>query len=186
MKKEIHTHERCFEEVLGHKNLIGGVNNSTLLDPTLLNLQHAIHTRQQHHENGPCNGLHHQGSTTSLQPIQAHYHELPQRGLEQQQRYHRSLRKYHREQKLNHLPPQFRSPQIHNGIREINNSMGPVRGCASLSSILNHRRLDNHKKLKIKKSVTERREVRPTTIEFQGTDKFWASKLQRDGLVVFK
>lgn len=42
-------------------------------------------------------------------------------------------------------------PTIHNGITKNNKFMGSFRCCASLSSILNHRRLDNHKKLEKEK-----------------------------------
>lgn len=100
----MNTHECWFKEVLGRENLIGGVESSTtILDLTLLNLEHAVHTRQQHHKDGPCHTLHHEGSSTSLQPIQSHDHKLPQWGLEQQHRYHRCLHEHHKEQQLNHL-----------------------------------------------------------------------------------
>ena len=95
------THKSGFKEMLGHEDLIRWINSS-LIDPTLPDLGHAVDAGQEHHKDGGTNGLDHDWPTTTLDAIQAHYHQLPQWGLEQQHQYQCHFRQYHREQQLLH------------------------------------------------------------------------------------
>lgn len=88
--------------MFGHEDLIGGIGGA-VVDPTLLDLDHAVGAGGEQHGDGGRDGLDHDGSTAALDPIQRHDHELPQRRLERHQDYDRHLRQDHQEQKLNHL-----------------------------------------------------------------------------------
>lgn len=96
-KKLIITHESGFEEVLGHENLIRGIDRA-VVDPTSTDLGHAVDAGHEHHQNRSRHGLDHDGPTPALDPVQAHDHQLPQGGLEQHHQYQTHLREYHREQ----------------------------------------------------------------------------------------
>lgn len=67
--------------MLGHKNLISGVNYAGL-DGALLDLGHAVEAGRKHHHQCCNHGGDHDGSATSLDPIQGNDYQFPQRGLE--------------------------------------------------------------------------------------------------------
>lgn len=95
------THESGLEKVFGHEDLIGGIGGA-VVDPALLDLDHAVAARREQHCDSRRHRLHHDRSTAALHPIQRHDHKLPQRRLERHQDYHCHLQKNHHEQKLNH------------------------------------------------------------------------------------
>lgn len=112
------THERGLEKVLDHENLIGRIN-STVIDPTLLNGEHAVNTRKKNKKNSTGDGLDHNRTATALEAIDGEDHKLPERGLEGEEQYENHLRHNDGEQKMNHLEEKWKL-----GILDLETVMG--------------------------------------------------------------
>ena len=69
--------------MLGHEDLIGGVDHTGLYGAPL-DLGHAVEAGSQHHHQCGTHRCDHYGATTSLDTIQGNDHELPQWGLEEE------------------------------------------------------------------------------------------------------
>ena len=75
------THERSFQHVFGHENLVGGVEY-TGLKGALLDLGHAVEAgRENHHQCGAHRG-HHDGATATFNPIEGDDDEFSERSFE--------------------------------------------------------------------------------------------------------
>jgi len=67
--------------VLGHENLVGGVEH-TGLEGALLDLGHAVEAGRENHHQCGAHGGHHDGATAALDPIEGNDDEFSERGLE--------------------------------------------------------------------------------------------------------
>lgn len=84
-----------------HKDLIGGGEGADL-GRSVLDLGHAIDAGCKHDDDGTSHGLHHDGASSPLEPVQGHDRKLPERRLEEQHQNQRHLSRQYREQELNH------------------------------------------------------------------------------------
>lgn len=87
--------------MLRHKDLVGGIKGSGL-EGALLDLEDAVNAGHEHNEQSPAHRFDNHWAPPSLDPIQSHYHQLPQRRLEQQRHYQRHLGEDHRVEQLYH------------------------------------------------------------------------------------
>lgn len=88
--------------MLGHQNLVRGIDSSGV-GGAVPDLEHTVDAGQEHNEYGPGHGLDHDWTPPSLNLVQRHDHQLPQRGLEQKQHNQRHFAEDHRVQELYHL-----------------------------------------------------------------------------------
>lgn len=75
------THERSFEHVLGHEDLVGGVDYAGL-EGALLDLGHAVEARRENHHQCGAHGGNHHGTATALHTIEGNDDEFSQWGFE--------------------------------------------------------------------------------------------------------
>ena len=66
-------------------------------------LGHGVEAGREQDEDGGRDGARHDGPAPALEAVEREHGELPQRRLEEQSRRHRSLRREHREEELDHL-----------------------------------------------------------------------------------
>lgn len=88
--------------MLRHKDLVGGVKGAGL-EGALLDLEDAVNAGHEHNEQSPAHRFDNHWAPPSLDPIQTHYHQLPQRRLEQQRHYQRHLGEDYCVEQLYHL-----------------------------------------------------------------------------------
>lgn len=98
---QINTHEGGFEKMSGHKNLIGGINE-TGFDSTVLDLRHTVNAGEKHDEDSGSDSLDHDGTPATLDPIQGHDDQLPQRGLKEEDHDESHLGEDDGEEELDH------------------------------------------------------------------------------------
>ena len=100
-KGSIITHERSFKQVIGHKDLIRGINLTSLTHP-ILDLNHAIDARKKNNEDSSGDCLNNDWAFSALKTIQSDDHKLPQRSPEEESQNESHLGCDHSEEKLNH------------------------------------------------------------------------------------
>lgn len=88
--------------MLRHKDLVRGIEGASL-EGALLDLEDAVNAGHEHNEQSPAHRFDNHWAPPSLDPIQSHYHQLPQRSLEQQRHYQRHLGEDCRVKQLYHL-----------------------------------------------------------------------------------
>lgn len=79
------THERSFKHVPGEEDLVGGIDG---LDRTALDIDYVVDGDGHHGEEDPTDGLDDERSSASLEAVQPHDHQLPQRGPEEKDQNH--------------------------------------------------------------------------------------------------
>lgn len=72
--------------MLRHEDLIRGIGRAGL-ERSVMELGHAVDAGDEHHQDGPGHSREHDWAPPSLEPIQGHDHQLPQRGLEEEGQY---------------------------------------------------------------------------------------------------
>ena len=88
--------------MFGQENLVRRIEIA-VVDPTLLDLHYAVHTRNHHDEHRTGDGLDYDWAAPAFHPIQAHDHQLPQRGLEHEDHDQSHFGEYQREEDFNHV-----------------------------------------------------------------------------------
>ncbi|GLT80652.1 hypothetical protein SLA2020_520810 [Shorea laevis] len=83
LREKKDTHKRSFEHELGHEDQVGGID-STGLNGSALDLDHAVEAGDEDDGYGAGNSADDDGTLPSLDPIQSHDYELPERSFEEQ------------------------------------------------------------------------------------------------------